>query len=239
MCQHLHDGTIIQLVSFFLYSILRIFQTYGDCTAEQTQGCCGASCSNYVPTCKCNCGPDFTMTTSVPCQSGRTCLETCLSSYSACTQENTQACCGVDCLNSFPTCSCMCGSNQYTTLATTCGSPEQCVQTCLQSIAQCNVANTQGCCGNECTGYIPTCRCQCGPHIYYSTANCVNAEQCTNACISQFGFVCTPSNTVGCCNGTYCTRRNRFVGVSRGISIVFRLTDVVLLSSLSYFYKFI
>ncbi|CAF1047924.1 unnamed protein product [Adineta steineri] len=212
--------------------------TYGDCTAGQTQGCCGASCSTFVPTCTCNCGLDFTTTTSIPCQSGRTCLETCMNSYSACTQDNTQACCGVDCINSFPSCSCMCGSNQYTTLALSCGSPQQCVQACLQSVAQCNVANTQGCCGSDCTGYIPTCRCQCGSSIYYTTSVCVNAEQCTNTCISQFGFACTPTNTIGCCNGTICTKRNRFLGVNKA-STTFQLSYIIILVSMSYFLKFI
>jgi hypothetical protein len=131
----------------------------------------------------------------------------------------------------------MCGTNQYTTLAISCGSSQQCVQACLQSVAQCSVGNTQGCCGSDCSGYIPTCRCQCGSSIYYTTSTCANAEQCTNTCISQFGFACTPSNTIGCCNGTFCTRQNRFVGVSKASTC--RLSYVAILSSMSYFLKFI
>lgn len=126
----------------------------------------------------------------------------------------------------------MCGANQYTTLAVSCGSADQCVQACLQSVAQCNTVNTQGCCGNDCRGFIPTCRCQCGSNIYYASAMCANAEQCTNACISQFGHTCTPANTIGCCSGTGCTRRNRFVGVSSAST--FRLTDTIILLSISY-----
>lgn len=131
----------------------------------------------------------------------------------------------------------MCGTNQYTTLAISCGSPEQCVQACLQSVAQCNVANTQGCCGSQCTGYIPTCRCQCGSGIFYTTSICASAEQCTNTCISQFGFACTATNTIGCCNGTICTKRNRFLGVSKAST--YRLTDIIILLSMSYFLNYI
>ena len=170
-----------------------------------------------MPTCRCNCGRDFTTTTSIPCENGQTCLETCLRSYSACTQENTQACCGMNCLNAFPTCSCTCGSGQSIALPTTCGSAQQCVQTCLQAVPRCNAMNAQGCCGGDCSGYLPTCRCQCGNSVYYSTSLCANAEQCTNACISQYGFACRPSNTIGCCNGTICTRQNRFVGVNQSL----------------------
>ncbi|UJR26421.1 hypothetical protein I4U23_007753 [Adineta vaga] len=195
--------------------------TYGDCTAGQTQGCCGASCSSFVPTCSCRCGADFTTTTSVPCQSGRTCLETCLNSYGACTQDNTQACLVWIVLIHF----------LLVLVSISCGSPQQCVQACLQSVAQCNVVNTQGCCGSDCTGYIPTCRCQCGSSIHYTTSVCGTAEQCTNTCISQFGFACTPTNTVGCCNGTMCTRRNRFLGVSKSSTLTLSfLTTISLLS---------
>ncbi|CAF3558786.1 unnamed protein product, partial [Rotaria sordida] len=204
--------------------------TYGTCIIGQTQGCCGASCSSYVPTCTCNCDQNFTTITSVPCQNSQTCLETCISSYGACTQDNTQACCGVDCLNSFQSCSCLCSTNQYIPLGISCGSPQQCVQACLQRVAQCNIANTQGCCGSNCLSYIPTCRCQCGIGIYYTTSTCISAEHCANTCISQFGYVCTPTNTLGCCNGTLCTRQNRFLGVSKASTL--RLSYVTILSSI-------
>jgi len=105
----------------------------------------------------------------------------------------------------------------------------------LQSVAQCTVANTQGCCGSSCIPYIPTCRCQCGSSIYYTASICANAEQCTNTCISQFGYACTPTNTIGCCNGTVCTTRNRFLGVSKAST--FRFTNVFILSTMSYFFK--
>jgi hypothetical protein len=131
----------------------------------------------------------------------------------------------------------MCGTSQFTTLAMSCGSGEQCVQACLYSVAQCNIVNTRGCCGNDCRGFIPTCRCQCGPSIYYTTSNCANAEQCTNTCISQFGYACSPTNTIGCCNGTYCTKRNRFLGVSQGYTI--QVSYNAILFSMSYFLLFI
>ncbi|UJR22653.1 hypothetical protein I4U23_025692 [Adineta vaga] len=213
--------------------------TYGECTASETQGCCGGSCSNFVPTCSCSCGPEFSTTTSVPCQGSRSCVETCLNSYGACTQDNTQACCGNDCINAFPSCTCMCGSNRFTTLAMSCGSAQQCVQACLQSVAQCNIANTRGCCGSDCSGYIPTCRCQCGSSIYYTTSNCANAEQCTNTCISQFGYACSPTNTIGCCNGTFCTKRNRFLGVSQAYTIQASYTPIFFFSMSYILYSFI
>ncbi|CAF1294185.1 unnamed protein product, partial [Adineta steineri] len=211
--------------------------TYGDCTFDQTQGCCGASCSLFIPTCSCSCGPEFSTMTSVPCQGGRSCVDTCISSYGACTQDNTQACCGNDCINAFPSCTCMCGGSQFTTLAMTCGSAQQCVQACLQSVAQCNIGNTRGCCGGDCSGYIPTCRCQCGSSIYYTTSNCANAEQCTNTCISQFGYACSPTNTIGCCNGTFCTKRNRFLGVSQAYT--FQISFTTIIFSMNSFLLFI
>ncbi len=119
----------------------------------------------------------------------------------------------------------------------TCGSAQQCVQACLQSVAQCNVGNTQGCCGTDCSGFIPTCRCQCGSSIYYTSSNCNNAEQCTNTCISQFGYACSPTNTIGCCNGTVCTKRNRFLGVSQANTV--RVSYATILFSMSYFLLFI
>lgn len=203
-------------------------QTYGDCTVGETQGCCGASCATYVPTCACNCGSEFSTLTSVPCRSSQICLGTCLNSYGACIQENTQACCGNDCLNSFPSCTCMCGTSQYVTLPMTCGSAQQCVQTCIQSVSQCNIVNARGCCGGECTNFIPSCRCQCGANIYYTTTHCMTAEQCTNACIGQFGFACRPTNTIGCCNGPFCTKRNRFLGVSQASTCQFSYSIMLL-----------
>lgn len=152
--------------------------------------------------------------TSVPCLGSQSCLDTCISSYGACTPDNTQACCGNDCRNTFSSCTCMCGSTAYQVLPMACGSSQQCVQACLQTVSQCSLMNTYACCGSDCASFIPTCRCQCGRSVYYSTTNCMTAEQCTNACISQYGHICTPTNTLGCCNGTFCTNRNRFVGVS-------------------------
>ncbi|CAF4901763.1 unnamed protein product [Rotaria sp. Silwood1] len=207
--------------------------TYGDCTYSDTQGCCGAACSSYIPTCACNCGPEFRTITSVPCQNSLLCADTCINSYSACTQDNTQSCCGNDCINVFPSCTCMCGTNVFTTLPMSCGSAQQCVQACLELVGQCNIANTRGCCGSDCQGFIPTCQCQCGSRIYYTTSICANAEQCTNTCISQYGYVCSPTNTIGCCNGTYCTKRNRFLGVSK--SYKFQISYATILFSMSYF----
>ena len=126
----------------------------------------------------------------------------------------------------------MCGTSQAITLPMSCGSAQQCVQACL-SVAQCNIANTRGCCGSDCSGYIPTCRCQCGLNIYYASSNCINAEQCTNTCISQFGYVCSPTNTIGCCNGTLCTKRNRFLGVSQASTV--QKSYAIILFSMSYF----
>ncbi|CAF2855310.1 unnamed protein product [Rotaria sp. Silwood2] len=211
--------------------------TYGDCTYSDTQGCCGAACTSYIPTCACNCGSDFRTITSVPCQSSSSCAETCINSYSACTQDNTQTCCGNDCINVFPSCTCMCGTNAFTTLPMSCGSAQQCVQACLQLVGQCNIGNTRGCCGNDCQGFIPTCQCQCGSRIYYTTSICANAEQCTNACIIQYGYACSPTNTIGCCNGTYCTKRNRFLGVSEAYK--FQVSYAAILLSMSYFLLFI
>ena len=212
-------------------------QTYGDCTFDQTQGCCGAGCATYIPTCACNCGRDFRTITSVPCGSSQSCIDTCISSYGACTQDNTQACCGNDCINAFPSCTCMCGMNQYTTLPMSCGSALQCVQACLQTVAQCTVSNVYSCCGSDCSGFLPTCRCQCGSSVYFATTMCGNAEQCTNACILQYGYVCTPKNTIGCCNGTICTTRNRFVGVSETSTI--QLSSSVIVFAVSYFLLFV
>ncbi|CAF4493503.1 unnamed protein product [Rotaria socialis] len=208
--------------------------TYGTCTVGQTQGCCGASCSSYIPTCTCRCGSNFIASTSVPCQKGRNCLETCMSSYSACTEGNTRACCGADCANSYLSCSCLCGTSQNIPLNLICGSPQQCAQACVQSVRECNIANTQGCCGGSCYGYIPSCKCQCGGHIYYTPSTCNTAEQCTNACIIQYGYTCTPINTIGCCNGTVCTRRNRFLGVSKASTFLLSHITIVLL--ISYYF---
>lgn len=163
-------------------------------------------------------------------------METCLDSYEACNQDNTQACCGDDCADSYLSCSCMCGTNQNVPLQISCGSSEQCTNACLQRISHCNIVNTRGCCGSHCSGYLPTCRCQCGSAIYYTTtATCSNAEQCTNTCIMQYGHVCTPTNTLGCCNGTVCTRQNRFLGVNN--ASILRLSYVSFLSLMSYLLK--
>ena len=216
-------------------------QTYGDCTVGETQGCCGAICATEIPTCSCNCGTEFRTITSVPCFSSQSCLETCTGSYGACTQENTQACCGNDCRNSFPMCTCMCGDMPYRTLPIACGSGQQCVQACLRSVAQCTITNTYGCCGSDCSSFMPTCRCECGSNVYYPLSICATAEQCTNTCISQYGHVCTPRNTIGCCNGTVCTTRNRFVGVSQTSTIqyssslsLFSLSSFVVLTRSFY-----
>ncbi|CAF4309807.1 unnamed protein product [Rotaria socialis] len=211
--------------------------TYGDCTYSETEGCCGAACTAYIPTCSCSCGPEFRTMTSVPCRSSRSCVETCMSSYGACKQDNTQACCGNDCINGFPSCTCMCGANTIMTLPMSCGSAEQCVRTCLQSVPQCNVANVRGCCGTDCAPFFPTCQCQCGSGVYYASITCASAEQCTNACISQYGYLCSPTNTIGCCNGTFCTKRNRFLGVSHAHT--FQVSYSAILFSLNFFIFFI
>jgi hypothetical protein len=125
----------------------------------------------------------------------------------------------------------MCGAVLHTTLSMPCGSGQQCVQACLRSVPQCNVVNTYACCGSDCSGFMPSCQCQCGSSTYYTLSTCATAEQCTNACISQYGHVCSPKNTIGCCNGTACTRLNRFVGVSRTSSI--QLSTVLIVFSMN------
>ncbi|CAF1601737.1 unnamed protein product, partial [Didymodactylos carnosus] len=144
----------------------------GVCTPMNTQGCCGLNCSSYIPTCSCNCGQQYSIESSIPCTNTRTCLEQCTSSYSACTQPNAKVCCGIDCVYPHPSCTCMCGGNTYTTISIVCSSSQQCVQACLQAIGQCTVTNTQACCGSDCSSYVPSCRCQCGNHRYYSTLKC-------------------------------------------------------------------
>ena len=234
---HVHDGRFEGKTPCSPPRDALSVQTYGDCTFDQTQGCCGAGCATYIPTCACNCGRDFRTITSVPCGGSQSCIDTCISSYGACTQDNTQACCGNDCINAFPSCTCMCGMNQYTTLPMSCGSAQQCVQACLQTVAQCSINNVYSCCGSDCSGFLPTCRCQCGSNVYFATSMCGNAEQCTNACILQYGYVCTPKNTIGCCNGTICTTRNRFVGVSE--TSTNQLSFSVILFAASHFLLFI
>ena len=173
------------------------------------------------------------MTTSIPCQNGQTCVDTCIRSYGACTRENTQACCGQDCLNAYPTCSCLCNGMVQTTFPFPCGSTDQCAQACLQTNARCDLLNTQACCGTDCSSYRPNCRCQCGMNVYYTSVSCMSAEQCTNACISRYGHSCYASNTVGCCNDTLCTRQNRFVGISQ-MSLHRFSSTIIILSSLFY-----
>ena len=175
--------------------------------------------------------------TSVPCYNSRICVESCINSHSACTRDNTQACCGNDCINAFPSCTCMCGTSQIITLPMSCGTAQQCVYACIAAVGQCNVQNTRGCCGSACEGFIPTCRCHCGSTIYYATSFCINAEQCTNACISQFGSICSPTNTIGCCNGTFCTKQNRFLGVSEACRC--QVSHIVILFSMNYFLIFV
>ena len=115
----------------------------------------------------------------------------------------------------------------------TCVSSQQCVQACLQSIAQCSIVNTRGCCGGECSSYIPRCRCQCGTTIKYTTSDCASAEECANTCMNQFGYVCTPMNTIGCCNGTLCTERSPRLAMNQAHTI--QISYIIILFSMNYF----
>ena len=136
----------------------------------------------------------------------------------------------MNCVDSFSSCSCRCGTNPPVPLPIQCGSSQQCAQACLNIAGQCNIMNTQGCCGPECAPFIPTCRCQCGINTYYTTSTCMTVEQCTNDCIQQYGYACSPSNTIGCCNGTLCSGRNRFLGVNQTSRFSFSIFTFLLLS---------
>jgi len=150
---------------------------------------------NRPGTCTCSCG-DMSYGPPIPCVHPQNCVSYCLQMYRGqCTIINTFGCCSGNCQyfqsqaleNRY--CSCNCAGQQYFNPVDTCTSSDTCLTRCMSSFSQvCAPANTQACCGQDCTSYsqavATSCACRCRGNTYYPSPQCLSGEACVSTCMT-------------------------------------------------------